>query len=328
MEEGSHHYRLGLFVVVSVTILAVVLFALGGRKLFRETYTFETYFDDSVSGLEIGAPVRYRGVPLGEVSEILTSAAAYERKVPLNKRHNYIVVRAKVAASAVQTHQLRHDEPEMVKLGMRAQTQLAGITGQQYLSLDFFEPAKYPQLPFDWTPDNIYVPSAPSLSGEIIASAQQFLASLNKADVRTLGQNLNKLVVILNDRVAELPTEQLSADAHDLFKNTNMAVTRINQLFSEPGLKQSIDNVAGLTARLRQIADSGDLDRTVKHIDETIERLNGLVGDNQYDLRVIVEDLRQTADNLRTLSASVKRYPAGALIGGPPKEVQFPAQSP
>jgi phospholipid/cholesterol/gamma-HCH transport system substrate-binding protein/paraquat-inducible protein B len=49
-----------------------------------------------------------------------------------------------------------------------------------------------------------------------------------------------------------------------------------------------------------------------------------LIGDNQYDARMIVQDLRATAENLRSLSASVKRYPAGALIGGPPEKVELP----
>ncbi len=66
-------------------MLAAGLFLLGGRKLFQPTFTFETYFDESVSGLELGAPVRFRGVPLGQVMEIVTSSAAYEKDVPLEQ---------------------------------------------------------------------------------------------------------------------------------------------------------------------------------------------------------------------------------------------------
>ena len=57
MDEGKRYYRLGLFVVVSILALAVLLFVLGGRKLFQPTYTFETYFAESVAGLEIGSPL-------------------------------------------------------------------------------------------------------------------------------------------------------------------------------------------------------------------------------------------------------------------------------
>jgi len=56
--------------------------------------------------------------------------------------------------------------------------------------------------------------------------------------------------------------------------------------------------------------------------------MDAFVADNQYDVRVIVQDLRATAGNLRTLSETLKRYPAGALIGGPPTKLQLPGKSP
>src|SRR5215469_11660429 len=226
MDEGKRHYRLGLFVVVSLTVLAVLLFVLGGRKLFQPTYTFETYFDESVAGLDIGAPLRYRGVPLGQVSEIVDSAAAYERDVPLDQRRNYIVVRAKVTLSAVEAVQVKRDAPELVKLGLRAQTQLAGITGQQYLGLDYLDPAKYPPLEFDWTPKYSYVPSAPSRTGEIVANAQAFLANLSELDVKKLDADLNRLLVNLNDKVGALPVAELSSDADKVLRNANATLVR------------------------------------------------------------------------------------------------------
>jgi ABC-type transporter Mla subunit MlaD len=324
MEEGKRHYRLGLFVTVSILALAVLLFVLGGRKLFQPTYTFESYFDESVAGLEIGAPLRYRGVPLGEVSEILDSAAAYERDVPLDKRRNYIVVRAKVTLSAIEAIQVRRDAPELVKLGLRAQTQFAGITGQQYLALDFLDPAKYPPLEFGWAPKYDYVPSAPNRAGQILSKAQVFMASLSEVDARALGENLNKLLVSLNAKVGELPMARLTADADEVLRSANATIVRAQPLVTD--LKQSVDNLAVITRSVRGVADRGDLDRTMKHIDEALERLNGLLGDNQYDVRVIVRDLRKSAENLRELSSTIKRYPAGALVGGPPEKVRLPAE--
>jgi phospholipid/cholesterol/gamma-HCH transport system substrate-binding protein/paraquat-inducible protein B len=324
MDEGKRHYRLGLFVVVSIVAFSVLVFVLGGRKLFQPTYTFETYFDGTVAGLEIGAPLRYRGIPLGEVSEITGSAAEYERDVPLQKRRNYIVVRAKVTVSAVHAIQIKRDAPELIKLGLRAQTQLAGITGQQYLSLDQLDPAENPPLQFEWTPKYKYVPSAPSRTGEMLARAQVFLANLSEVDVKKLDENLNRLLVNANAKIGELPVARLSADADIVLKDANATIIRAEPVVAD--LRQSVDNLAVITASLRGVADRGELERTITHIDEAIERVNGLVGDNQYDARVIVRDLRVTADNLRELSATIKRYPAGALIAGPPERVSLPVE--
>jgi phospholipid/cholesterol/gamma-HCH transport system substrate-binding protein/paraquat-inducible protein B len=328
MEEVKRYGRLGAFVVVSLFILATGLFLLGGRKWFQPTFMFETYFDQSVAGLDVGAPVRFRGVPLGHVAAILTSAATYEQSVPLDKRREYIVVRVEVNLSGQEAAQMRRDAESLAAKGLRAQTQLAGITGQQYLALDFLDPKKYAPLPFDWTPQYLYLPSAPSSAGEIIAKAQSFLASLNEADIQRLGQNLNTLVRDLDTKLGEIPVTDLATHLQGALKTANSTLSRMDRLLADPSLKQTLDNVAVISARVRQMTDDGELDRLVKDLDDTSERLDALVGDNQYDVRATVEDLRTTAANLRAMSESVKRYPAGVLVGGPPEKVQLPGHSP
>ena len=347
MEDSKRYFRLGVFVFVTFCVLAAVVFLLGGRNLFKPTFTFETYFDESVAGLDLGAPVRFRGVPLGQVTEILTSTAVYEKDVPFDSRRNYIVVRAKVSVPGEAVDQMKQDVAEMVRRGLRAQTQLAGITGQQYLSIDIRDPAKHPPLMFGWTSKYPYIPSTPSRTLEIIENAQTFLASLNEANIKTLAQNLNTLIVDLDKKVNEVPVAELSAHLSDVLKNANTTIERIDRivatapvdqtlrkldsaagrfdaLLAEPGLKQSIDNVAAISGRVRKLADDGDLDRLVKNLGDTAERLDAMIGDNQYDVRVIVQDLRVTADNVRALSETLKRYPAGVLVGGPPEKVQLP----
>src|SRR5579862_1966090 len=107
MEAARRYGRLGAFVVVSLAVLITGLVLLGGRRWFQPTFMFETYFDQSVAGLDVGAPVRFRGVPLGQVAEILTSAATYERSVPLQRRREYIVVRVEVNISEQEAAQMR-----------------------------------------------------------------------------------------------------------------------------------------------------------------------------------------------------------------------------
>jgi ABC-type transporter Mla subunit MlaD len=331
MEESRRYRRLGLFVVVSVSVLGTALLVLGGRSWLHPSFTFETYFNNSVAGLELGAPVRFRGVPLGQVTEILTSAATYERDVPLSRRREYIVVRVKVNLSAREVAQMRQDAVALSSRGLRAQTQLAGITGQQYLALDFMDPKKYPPLEFEWTPKYTYLPAAPSSVGEIVAKAQSFLASLNEADIKQLGLNLNRLVSDVDMKLSELPVAELSGSARDVLANADHTLikldsvaTHVDSLVGDPALRETLQNVTVFSGQLRRMTDDGDLDRLIKGTDEAAERLDVLLGDNQYDMRAIVQDLRVTADNLRALSVSVRRDPTGVLLGGPPEKVQLP----
>jgi phospholipid/cholesterol/gamma-HCH transport system substrate-binding protein len=328
MDEAKRYGRLGAFVVVSVCILATGLFLLGGRKWFQPTFMFETYFDQSVAGLDVGAPVRFRGVPLGHVAEILTSAATYEQSVPLDRRREYIVVRVEVNISQAEATQMRRDAASLASRGLRAQTQLAGITGQQYLALDFLNPQKYPPLPFDWAPRYFYLPSAPSSAGEIIAKAQSFLASLNEADIKKLGQSLNSLVSDLDRKVGEIPVTDLATQMQAALRAANRTLARVDRLLADPSLKQTLANASLISDRIRQMTDNGELEHLVKNLNDASERLDVLVGDNQYDMRATVEDLRTAVGNLRALSESLKSYPAGVLIGGPPAKIQLPGHSP
>lgn len=327
MEESKRHVRLGVFVVTSVCILVAALLLLGGRNWFQPTFTFETYFDKSIAGLELGAPVRFRGVPLGHVSEILTSAATYERDVPLDRRREYIVVRVQVNISAREAAQMKRDAVTLSKKGLRAQTQLAGLTGQQYLSLDFLDPQKHPPLAFEWKPKYTYLPSAPSSAGEIIAEVQTFLGSLNEVDIGALSRNLNALVRDVDTKLTELPVADLSARARDVLGKADATLARLDTLVGDPALKQTLANAAAITGQLRKVAEDGDLERMAKGMNDAAQRLDVVLGDNQYDVRAIVQDLRVTADNLRVLSETMKRYPAGALVGGPPEKVKLPVSS-
>jgi paraquat-inducible protein B len=223
---------------------------------------------------------------------------------------------------------MERDAVQMVKKGLRAQTQLAGITGQQYLALDFNDPAKYPALEFEWTPRYTYLPSAPSRAGAIVASAQAFVASLNKADIATLSHNLGVLVTDLDRKLNEVPVAELSAQAHGLLENANATLARVDRILAAAPIDATLRKLDSASGRLDALlADQGDVARMVRHIDEAAERLDALVGDNQYDARAIMEDLHVTADNLRVLSETVKRYPAGALVGGPPDKVKIPVDS-
>src|SRR5580658_8402355 len=253
MEDTKRYGRLGAFVVVSVCLLAAGLFLLGGRQWFQPTFMFETYFDQSIAGLDVGAPVRFRGVPLGHVAGILTSAATYEQSVPLEKRHEYIVVRVEVNLSGQEATQMRRDAETLAARGLRAQTQLAGITGQQYLALDFLDPKKYRPLPFDWTPKYLYLPSAPSSTVETIAKAQTFLASLNEADISKLSQSLSALLRDLDTKLREIPVAELATRTQAALGAANGTLSRMDRLLADPSLKQTVDNAAAISGRVRKM---------------------------------------------------------------------------
>ena len=68
MAAPTNHFKLGLFVIISFSAAVVTGIALGSEAMKKETTKYHTYFNESVQGLDVGAPVKFRGVTIGSVS--------------------------------------------------------------------------------------------------------------------------------------------------------------------------------------------------------------------------------------------------------------------
>lgn len=75
--SSQANIRIGLFVVTALSLLVAGIVILGAGHLFRRTQVAETYIEESIQGLDVGSPVKLRGVPIGNVSEIGFVASAY-----------------------------------------------------------------------------------------------------------------------------------------------------------------------------------------------------------------------------------------------------------
>ena len=73
MSQKANYFKLGLFVIGAVAAGVAVLLIVGTGAWFKSRTTIETYFNESVQGLETGAPVKYRGATIGKVTKIIAS---------------------------------------------------------------------------------------------------------------------------------------------------------------------------------------------------------------------------------------------------------------
>src|SRR5436309_1716956 len=152
---ATNHWKLGLFVLLAVGVTLGTLFWLGARRFRRESFPAISYFDESVQGLDVGSPVKFRGVTVGTVSDITIAPD-----------HRHVQVTADMYVDALVRLGLRMRAPrsgeEFTAPNLRVQLASAGITGVRFIQTDFFDPERFPppRLPFE--PPWNYVPSAPS----------------------------------------------------------------------------------------------------------------------------------------------------------------------
>src|SRR6185436_15154810 len=194
---------------------AIVLVVIGSGRWFQPKLTIETYFNESVQGLDLGSKLKYRGVAVGEVTKIGFTYNKYQLDRPMAERARYILVEAQIEprllggrAAAGDITNPKNAQAEIDR-GLRVRLSPQGITGTSYLEIDYVDPPP-PTLPIDWQPDNTYIPGAPSTFGALINSASEIMDRLHKLDIEAAIANLNKLLVTTNDRVAAVDTKGLT----------------------------------------------------------------------------------------------------------------------
>ena len=294
--QTAQYYRLGIFVLIGAAALVALILIFGARNLFSKTMTVETYIKESVQGLDVGAPVRFRGVRLGQVSYIGLTGNIYETDIPRSERKQYVVVRMEVTRTD-STEEARAYFEKLVHDGLRAQIRGQGITGINYMELDFVkDPANLRILPYSWTPDYIVIPSQPSPVNILLDNVETALANFNKLNLAETQHKMDLLLTNLNAMVAG--ADGKNSGLNNAVTELNQLLTKVNSATNNQELKVMVEQLTGSIIVLRQ----------------TLTSMQG-------DLAVSADNVRQITDNVNDLSQKANNYPSWVLFGQPPKKV-------
>jgi ABC-type transporter Mla subunit MlaD len=349
MSERAHYFKLGLFVIGAIAAAVAVLLIIGTGRWFTPRVRMETYFNESVQGLDIGSKMKYRGVVIGEVTGISFTYIKYEADRPMEQRKRYVLVEAQLegrlvgakAASGIASPETTAVE---VERGLRVRLAPQGITGTNYLEVDYVDPTT-PVLPIDWVPDYIYIPSAPSTVTTFVNAATEIVDRLHRLDIEGTINNLNKLLVTTNDRIGALDTGRLqertertlgklesTLDQLQAKKLSDEAVGLIGDLrrtnqeliatLGSPEFKALPRETADTVKEMRKLIADPRLGQSLTHMERTLGRLDRLFGGREADLGSTLENLRQITDNLRDLTEDAKRNPANVIFGAPPRPLE------
>jgi ABC-type transporter Mla subunit MlaD len=348
MSQQASYFKLGLFIIGAIAVFLAIVLALSAGQLFKRTVTMETYFDESVQGLDIGSAVKFRGVQLGRVTRIRFTSTIYEQDRPAATRKQYVLIEAEVQPEVLGgvgeagMDRLR----EMIVNGLRTRLAPVGITGTAYLEIDYVDPKTNPPLPIAWSPDHLYVPSTTSTYNRIIAGAQNFLAKLADTDIGGMIEGVQALMRTANDKLGELPVGALAHDAAQTLKEMRSLVGQANAVLSDPEVKTGFRELAAAGTRLREILanpawstapttayeafagvkavmENRNLQDSLERLDRILVRLDTLTAGSDTDVASALHNLRRITDNLRDLTETTKRYP-GSLFSEPPPRVTLP----
>ncbi|MEA2748616.1 MAG: phospholipid/cholesterol/gamma-HCH transport system substrate-binding protein [Myxococcales bacterium] len=318
MAAPTNHYKLGLFVLLGFGLAIAAAVLLGVASTRKETVKYHSYFNESVQGLDLGSPVKFRGVTIGNVSAI-----------EIAPDHRMVDVVSELDTAEIKRMGLT--EAGVGKYGktkfavppdLRAQLGSQGITGVKFIAIDFFDVKSNPppELPFT-APKDHYIPAAPSMMKNLedtITKAMDRLPEMVDAVVMIMGRVDRMLAVLEKENVAGKATSTLG-HADEVMMTLQTTLTRID--------KQDLGGKAAGTIT--------DLNKAVNKMSAVLERLDGDKGllasikgasdsfgergkngrGTQRDLEATLRDVSEAAEAIRTLAESLDRDPDMLIKG-------------
>ena len=305
METRSNYVLVGgVVLALTFALFAFVLYL--AKFSGAEKNKYDIFYRQSISGLAIGAPVQFKGVPVGEVKEIAL----------LPRSPDAVRVRIEIKADTPILH------------GTTAQIESVGFTGVSQIQLagsmagatPIDEPGPFgvPVIPPRAGALGQLLASAPELLNNVSALTASLNELLNPANRKSLGNILastDRLTGSLADRGPEIAATLV--EMRGTLKQATAAAQAMTQLTAHA------DTL--LTTDAKPLVH--DLALTASHANATLGRLDAVVASAQPGIDTFTtQTLPETAQLLReardataqlgAIAAKLDEDPAGALIGG------------
>jgi paraquat-inducible protein B len=320
MNNKVHPALIGAFVIGAMALVVIAVVLLGSGRLFHQTREFVLYFDSSVNGLRLGAPVKFRGVEIGSVRNIMLQLEPESniKRIPV-----VIEIDAdKITRRGGPGATLNNPEAArgLIDQGLRAQLQMESfVTGLLYIGLDLMpeSPANFVQPPGS---KYIEIPTLPTALEKAQDAANQILAQLEEVDLRKLVSSVTQAIEGIN-RLVSSPE----------FRSAARSVER-----TMPKIDEAIVNLRDLAATMNASVEtlSDDLQRTsaeartaLKQASATMQQVETTVADVQsfvaadspafYELGKSLREVSGAARSLRLLANDLRRNPRALLFGKP-----------
>ena len=337
MSQQAHYFKIGLFVLGATAIAVLGIIVLGAGKWFEKSAMVETYFYESVQGLEVGAPVRLRGVRVGRVESIRLAREEYgvifDPKTDSFPYRGLVVVRMSVRPS-VAAHLREDDEAVMMKqaadAGFRFLLASQGITGVLYIESEFLNPERYPPIQIVWTPKTPYIPSAPSTISELGDDLRSIARKLEQVDIEQIAKNLDTMIVSVTHLVNDVQAQHLGPEVKQVMGELRSAVQDVRRVLTGPDLSKTLkDSAVAMSDFRRTAADLSLTAKDVRHamvqlpeitarLNSSLRRIDALLASKGETIDDLLENLRSVSEELNYLTKTVEHYPSQVLFGEPP----------
>ena len=326
----TNEFKVGIFVIASTALGFGAVVALGSGKLFVPRTTIETATTRSVDGLKIGSPVKYRGVPVGEVTEVTFVSSRYSDPsavfdanadddgdhLPEFDFTSPVLIRMEIRLDQFgkQADYFARSINTGVLGGLRVQLRKGFVPPDMHVELDVLDPIdaekrteeRLALYPAQCEPEYPYIPTAKTSDFDsLLDGAQQFLASLREVDFKRLGERAEKALASV-DALAGDKAEPLIGEAEAFLREIRESNRRLQEILARKEIDETIQNLGALTTDVRGfVTDSkDDLRKAIAELPATIAAVEGAA--SRLEALVDSEPVRESLRNIEAASKELK----------------------
>jgi len=309
MAKQANRMMIGGFVVLAVIIMAASLVVFGSGKFFQKTNKYVLYFDESIKGLSVGAPVLFQGVQVGSVTSIVIQADLVTLKAQIPVLIEIKPDRWQVRAGERNPRKIA---TKLIEKGLRAQLVMQSfITGQLMIELDFYPGSAvcYAPAQFDKDyKDYIVIPTCAS-------SAEKLAKALGELDLKGLEKHLESTLAGI-DRFVNNPDLTASIRAlQDTLQDASKLLTRVDRQVDPlaDGVKKTVKDFG----KLANNVDSR-VGGVATGLNNTMSTAKGVLSEDSplmVDLENTLQEISAMSRSIRHLANYLEQHPE-ALIRG------------
>ncbi len=320
MSQKANPTLIGIFIVSGLALGVVGLVVFGSGNLFSQKERMILFFDSSMKGLNPGAPVKWRGVTIGSVYEVLI-----RHNQASNDFSNPVIIEVDLEILEKKSDDpMNLDDPAFLKnriqKGLRGRLDAESlVTGVLYVELAILSDPPRPvfhQLRAEY-PE---IPTVPT-------GIQELLANLGRVDFRGISEKLNSLLARLEESLAALDLKKINTGVTTLLASANTVLTSPDLTNSLTELKLTLSEARNLVrdtdGHLSSLSGSAtntlaEADRTLRELRRGLEALSGLIEPDapfRTDATMALDQVANAARALADLAEFLQRNP-NALITG------------
>jgi paraquat-inducible protein B len=290
---------IGVFIIGAVALVIVIFLVLGSGKLFTQTFEYAIYFRGSVDGLDVGAPVKIRGVSIGSVSEIIPfyyPSGEFVVEVKTETVKGIIKTVGDPQEEIIQQEEIEY----AISKGLRAQLVTSSfVTGKLYVKLDYFPGTE--KIFMKRIETDVEIPSIPSTTEMFENSLKSVMKGLENLNLEELTESLHNTITSV-DAILSSPMWQAN------LKMINENLIKTDTLFAR--LNNSInpiaDNVVETTMQTRE---------TLNEIQSLVENLDNIAVNNRYEIHQVLKEITYSARALKRLAEYFEEHPSDVIFG-------------